>query len=227
MRGKLLERPRLLYLVNPPDLDGTGVWPLFRKITPSENSSLKEIKRFNQKDGKWVFSVYKQCYKFDFIDNFTKAKIKKRGSETAAIEDFFVKGYNKKVIFSHPLSEIRYDLKLPENPFIKFSIGIAENSWDKTDGVLGKIYIISDGKETEIFSKYLNPQYNLEDRKWLDYEIDLSRFSNKKVSIVFKTFPGPIAQEEGDYTADWWGWGEPMLIERYEEIVVYAIQFVI
>lgn len=213
MSEKLLERPGNLYLVNAPHLTVSETWPLFKEIADSKNIVLREIKRFNQRDGRPVFSVYKQVYEFDFIRNFSRAEIKIRGAGDAGIRNFSIKGDSKKVIFAHPLSEISYSLEIPENAILKFSIGIAENSWGKGDGTMGEVYIKNGNRETKVFSKFLNPHHKSEDRQWHDYEIDLSGFSGRNIDIIFKTFPCPIAQEEGDYEADWWGWGAPRIKE--------------
>lgn len=215
MCEKLLERPQNLYLVNVPDLDVRGTWPLFKEIAGSKGIIFREIKIFNQKDGRKIFSLYKQNKEYDFIDNFSKALIKNKGPEEVCIKDFAIKGEVKKVIFAHPLSEISYSMEIPVRAVLKFSIGIAENSWNKGDGTMGEIYIKSGDRETKVFSKFLDPNHRLEDRRWHDYEIELSEFSGRNIGIIFKTFPGPVVQEEGDYEADWWGWGGVILAGRY------------
>ena len=213
---KLLNDPDNVYLTYIPYLDISGNWEQFKKIAEDSNVKLKEIRRSYQKDGKPVIVMYGNAYlvgsNFYFIDSYNNARVKLGISGEAGIKEFVLNGIKKKVIFQHPVSEIAYTLKLPIDPVLSFSAGISENCWDRTDGASGRIYVIYNGERYEVFFKYLNPHSNQKDRGWLDYKISLSQFSRKKVTLIFRTYPGPEVKKEGDYTADWWGWGEPAII---------------
>ena len=209
-----------VYMAHAPYMATSDTWDRFGAIASSRGIELKEIKRFYQRDKKPVIFLYKRPHgqdflDFDFIKRLSEAKIETDNPENVGIKDFSLNGDTRRVIFQHPLSKIAYSLKVPFDPVLKFSVGISDNCWDRGDGVLGEIYLISDEEAISLFSKYLNPHFNEKDRKWLDYEIDLSKFSGKDVDILFKTFPGPISQEQGDYEADWWGWGNIAIVERH------------
>ena len=41
------------------------------------------------------------------------------------------------------------------------------------------------GKKEKVFSKYIDPKNNKEDRKWHDEEVDLSKYAGQAVEITF------------------------------------------
>jgi len=83
-------------------------------------------------------------------------------------------------------------------------------SWKKGgDGVLFVIALQEEGRAEEtIFSKYIDPKANEDERKWHDYEIDLLPYRGKDVTIKFATQMGP----RGDGRWDWAVWGAPRLV---------------
>lgn len=116
------------------------------------------------------------------------------------------------VLYQHPISnenrsiiEFR-DVYIPENAKLKFGIALHPAVWDpeKGDGVVFEIYISDDDSEELVFSKYIDPKKNLEERKWNDFEIDLSEYAGKNVTIVLSTLPGP----KNDANWDWAFWGD-------------------
>jgi hypothetical protein len=113
------------------------------------------------------------------------------------------------VIFEHPPSQIKYKLAVPEGSRLSFGIGLDPKSWspDKGDGVLFEIYVRNGGVQENVFSKYIDPKNNAEDRKWHDEVVDLSRFGGKEVSLTFVTSPGP--NNNANY--DWAGRRDPII----------------
>ena len=63
-------------------------------------------------------------------------------------------------------------------------------------------------KESLLFSRYIDPKTDVEDRMWLDYSFRLKAFAGKEASFMFKTTGG----SRGDTTYDWAGWSMPRLI---------------
>jgi hypothetical protein len=128
------------------------------------------------------------------------------------LESLTVNNKTQYAIFQHPLliqSNITYsNIQIPVNATLEFSIAIDPRVWNKTgDGVQFEIAINSNGQSNEIFSNYINPKANLEDRKWFFYSIPLNEYANKVVSISFITNPGPV----GDSNWDWAYWGNPLI----------------
>ena len=70
------------------------------------------------------------------------------------------------------------------------------------------------GKKYQLFSQYIDPKNDENDRKWLNYVIDLSAWVNQKVSVTFETQPGP----NGDDQYDWAGWRQPQIVQAADFI---------
>ena len=114
---------------------------------------------------------------------------------------------DKTVLFEHPPAKINYRLLVPNDAiFLNFSIGMNPAVWspEKGDGVEFEIYINGTGKGEKIFSKYIDPKNNPEDRGWYYAEINLSEYRGKKINLSFVTLPGP----SGSNAYDWAGWSE-------------------
>jgi len=118
----------------------------------------------------------------------------------------------KEVIFWSPQpdgkSYIYYDnIELSTKPLLKFSIGTSPDAWEEEgDGVLFEIYVDND----VVFSKYIDPKNNLSDRKWYNFELDLSDYAGRNVQIKFATSGNP-----NNVVDDYALWGDPILI-NYE-----------
>ena len=94
------------------------------------------------------------------------------------------------------------------------SLGAAldPETWDpeKGDGVEFNIILKNSGEYNKIFSHYLDPKNNREDRIWKKFEVDLSLYAGKTVTIEFSTLPGP----HNDDRFDWALWGSPVIIDK-------------
>jgi hypothetical protein len=125
-----------------------------------------------------------------------------------------VNGECRRVIYQHPLpnqpSVISFErVNIPENSTLVFGIALNPYTWNKDgDGVKFEIEIkdIKKGSSKIIFSRYIDPKHNRSERKWNDFKIKLSEFSNKTVDIIFKTYPCNNSKY------DWAWWSEPILI---------------
>ena len=144
---------------------------------------------------------------YDFLDNLRTAEVVSKSINFASEEKtlFTINGDARLVLAQHPNSLMAFkDVLINENAKFEFGIGINQAACDKSgDGVLCEISVIDDTpKNTLIFSKYIDPKNNMEDRRWFDEEVDLSEFSGQEVSFVFKTDGGPA----GNTAYDWSGW---------------------
>jgi hypothetical protein len=83
--------------------------------------------------------------------------------------------------------------------------------WNESDGALFKILVQDNGGINEMFTKYNNPNKNVEDRKWQDYLVDLDEFSGKSISVYFVKTPGP----GGNNAYDWAYWSKPLMLESH------------
>jgi len=172
---------------------------------------------------------------YNFIESFSKA-LKEYELENGTIRntegDFEnqeilipkistldINGDIRDAIRHHPLpsatSYIEYDdIFVQPDSKLKFGIGMNPAIWNTTtDGVLFEIFITvkyTDAARIKIFSKYINPKENPSDRKWHDYEINLSEYSNKNVTLYFVTSAGPANDDYGD----WAYWSNPLICRK-------------
>jgi len=119
-----------------------------------------------------------------------------------------ISGVNKVSMYQHALDTnyiYFYNIKIPENSKLSLSIALDPQVWypNKGDGVLFELYVNETNIDNKIFSHYIDPKNNCTDRKWNDFEIDLSKFANEQITLIFSTQPGPI--NDGSYDWAWWG----------------------
>ena len=77
--------------------------------------------------------------------------------------------------------------------------------------MLFEISVINEKSQNiALFSKYIDPKNNMDDRQWFDEKISLSTFYGQKVSFIFKTTGG----YEGDIDYDWSGWSRLRIITK-------------
>lgn len=126
-----------------------------------------------------------------------------------------INGGSRPIIYEHPLpsdkSLISFEnISVPKNASLKFSIALDPQVWspDKGDGVTFEICVKENGTEKLLFSKYIDPKHNPAERKWNDFEVDLSEYAGKNIKLIFSTLPGP----NNDTSWDWAWWGEPMIV---------------
>jgi hypothetical protein len=102
------------------------------------------------------------------------------------------------------------DQLIPRNSSLNFGIALDSQTWfpDKGDGVEYQVYINSVTPENLIFSKYIDPKHNPDERKWNEYNVNLSHYAGQKVMLIFSTLPGP----KNDTSWDWAWWGNPRII---------------
>jgi hypothetical protein len=125
-----------------------------------------------------------------------------------------INGVSKFVIFEHPVPENVSVIKSealfvrPED-HLMFSIALDPGSWsaDKGDGVTFELYATSANSTDLIFSRYIDPKHTIPERKWNDFDIDLSSYSGREVTFIFSTLPGPA----NNTLWDWAWWGDPRI----------------
>lgn len=120
----------------------------------------------------------------------------------------------RKLLFQHPTSQVTVNVTLPQNPELRFGMGMLPEVWDseKSDGMQFKIYLRDTEDQAilyEIFDSYLAPQPGVK-QEWQDVVLDLRKFGGKRVEITFETLPGP----ENNSAFDWGGWSSPIIVER-------------
>jgi predicted RNA-binding protein with PUA-like domain len=88
--------------------------------------------------------------------------------------------------------------------------------WDKSgDGVLFEITV----DREPIFSRYIDPKHNAQDRKWHDFEIDLAPYAGQTVEISLLT--APDNRRGTDTSFDWAGWSDPRIVVGRDPRIAY------
>ncbi len=136
--------------------------------------------------------------------------------ESGVMENLFkIAGEEKEVLYQHPPSSTDYSFSITEEQSsLRFALGLDPSVWKpaRGDGVHFEIRLGKNGEETLLYSKYIDPKNNPEDRSWCEAELDLSPFQGKFITLKFITDPGP----RGNSDSDWAGWGD-LRVERKEE----------
>ena len=147
---------------------------------------------------------------YDFLDHLNEAEIVTPGKEYVKRTSFTINREAREVLFEHPDSTVTFrDVSIHKDARLSFGIGINEPAWDKEgDGVLFEIILTDDKSQKHpLYSRYIDPKNNPDDRKWFDEVVDLKAFEGKNVSFTFKTSSGP----KGNKACDWAGWSEPQI----------------
>ena len=111
----------------------------------------------------------------------------------------------------HPASEVKFRAVVPVRSELLFSIALAPAVWaiGKGDGAQFSLDV-DDGRVAQrVFAEYIDPKNRREDRRWHDYEVDLSTWAGQTVTITFSTGCGP----NDDCRYDWAGWGAPRIVQ--------------
>ncbi len=135
--------------------------------------------------------------------------VEKGDAEYIHTDIFTISNVPRKILFEHPVSTARFDLSLTRSAHLKFSIGVSPEVWDsaKGDGVQFNVTLETQGSVYVLLDQYIDPKNVPADRRWFDYDLDLSRWEGQEVKLRFMTGPGP----NGNLDFDWAGWGNPRI----------------
>lgn len=153
-----------------------------------------------------------QSVSFNFMNHLKDAKLS--GSGEVKILYQTINFDARPIIFQHPTSQIKFPIKLPAESMLRFGIGMAPEVWssDKGDGVQYSIYVRTSQSPSvlyKVFTYYLDPKNNANDRCWRDFIVDLSSFGKQDIDLIFEALPG----KEEDASYDWGGWSFPVLVD--------------
>ena len=95
-----------------------------------------------------------------------------------------------------------WKVKIPDDGWIKASLGMKPESWDKEgDGVLFRIGV-SDGRAFEdLLTLHVDPFHNKSDRRWIPVAVDVSPYAGEEVEVIFNTnnsMPGKGDDRDND-----------------------------
>ena len=137
--------------------------------------------------GWWLFKRSSRGPSIDLIATFDTA-VKRPADGQFQILDVDLNGEKKRAIFTTPPTRITWKVKIPDDGWIKTSIGMQPDSWDKEgDGVLFRIGI-SDGRAFEdLMTLHVDPFHNKSDRRWIPINVDVSAYAGEEVEVIFNT----------------------------------------
>lgn len=151
---------------------------------------------------------------YDFASNLASASLTENVVEGYIKNGIYdINGERKLSIFMHPVSAASYALILPEieageKLWLDFSTAMLPDSWSQPgDGVNFSITLQYSGQVVEIYSFYLDPKHNSQDRQWRAGQVDLSAYAGREIVLAFQTTGGAA----GDLQFDWACWGEPAI----------------
>jgi len=147
----------------------------------------------------------------DLLSEFPQAK--KQGGEFA-IADASLGGDSKQAISAPPNGRLTFHVRVPDDGWLRVSLGMKPESWDKEgDGVLFRIGI-SDGRAFEdLMTMHVDPFHNKADRRWIPVAVDVSAYAGEEVEVIFNTnvsMPGKPDDSRNDTAL----FGTPEIVVR-------------
>lgn len=146
----------------------------------------------------------------DLISMFDQAT-KKPSPAGFQILDATLAGETKKAIFTPPNSRITFHVHVPDDGWLRLSLGMKPESWDKEGNGVYFYAGVSDGKSFEqLFTQTVNPFKNATERRWIPVAVDLSAYAGEDVDVILNTVssgPGLPPDERNDLPL----WGAPVI----------------
>jgi hypothetical protein len=163
--------------------------------------------------GWWLFKRSNRGPAIDLISTFDSAT-KKPDPGVFQIVDMDLNGEKKHAIFTQAPSRMIWKVKIPDDGWIKASLGMKPETWDKEgDGVYFRIGV-SDGRTFEdLLTLNVDPFHNKPDRRWIPVVVDVSQYAGEVVEVIFNTnnsMPGKGDDRQNDLALI----GEPQIFIR-------------
>jgi hypothetical protein len=151
----------------------------------------------------------------DLIEQLPMAKDRRPSADVFSVVDATLAGKREQAILTKQPSRIKYNVTVPDEAWLKFSLGLLEESWTiPGDGVLFQIGVSSGPEYVELLSLVVNPYGNPTDRGWQPLVLDLSQFAGENVDLIFNTYASPPPNPDRDHNGDAALWGAPRIVIR-------------
>lgn len=152
----------------------------------------------------------------DLVQQFPTADKRSSMPQDQAFQltDVTIDGQTLHAIFAHPHSRITWKVAVPRDGWVRTSLGLKPEVWEKEgDGVLFRIGV-SDGKRyDELLNQVVNPIDAPADRRWIPVTLDLSGYAGETVDLIFNTNGGAPGKKTSTRN-DWAVWGAPEVFVR-------------
>lgn len=147
---------------------------------------------------------------YSFLSQLSKVDTHGASQDQLRLDWMIINSQLRDVIFAHPFSQVTYPVYIPPDAALCFGMGLDPLVWSpaKGDGVRFEVVVQNEGMEQIVFSRYIDPKNNANDRRWFDECVSLEKFANQDIKLSFVTSPGPA----GDDHYDWAGWSNPVLM---------------
>jgi hypothetical protein len=120
-----------------------------------------------------------------------------------------INGQSPNALFAQPPSRITWTVDVPvQKPWFKTSVALRPYVWEhRSDGAAFDV-IVTDGTHQSRATRFLNPATEINDRAWVEMNLDLAEYAGRTVQVSLETSPGP----HGDPGWDWAMWGNPRIV---------------
>jgi hypothetical protein len=157
--------------------------------------------------GWWLFRRG-SAEKVDLLAQFEQAK--KAGGEFT-LTDASLGGEGKQAIAAPPNGRITFRVRVPDDGWLRVSLGMKPESWEKEGNGVLFFAGVSDGRSFEkLFEQVLNPGANPSERRWIPVTVDLSAYAGEELDVIFNTRASPANVAE-DTRNDLPLWGAPSI----------------
>ena len=131
-----------------------------------------------------------------------------------SVGDFTLAGETKRAIAAPPNSRVTFRVRVPDDGWLKVSLGMKPESWDKEGNGVYFFAGVSDGRAFEkLFDQTLNPFANPSERRWIPVTVDLSAYAGEEMEVILNTReggPGAGADARNDMPL----WAVPEIVRR-------------
>src|SRR5258708_18941283 len=146
----------------------------------------------------------------DLISVFDQAT-KKPDAAGFQVIDATLAGDTKKAIFAPPNGRIIFHVRVPDDGWLRVSLGMKPESGDKEGNGVYFYAGVSDGKSFErLFDQTVNPFKNPSERRWIPVSVDLSAYGGEEVDVILNTVSSGPNLPPGD-RFDLPLWGAPVI----------------
>jgi hypothetical protein len=153
-------------------------------------------------EGPWVA--------YDFVANLSATEtVIDTPEDWYVAPDWLALGPDRRpVLRMHPPSHVYYTVEVPPGAWLHAAAAMNPEVWqpDQGDGVLFIVRTIVDGVEETVYYQEIDPKNRPDDRRWHDFDVDLSPYAGRTITVLFITYP----LETNDW--DWSVWGMPVLL---------------
>ena len=147
---------------------------------------------------------------YDLLRAYPRAVLNVQNPRYVSRDGFSVNDEVRPGVFLQSAGSVVFPpVRVSPESVLTFKIGLIDTAWDQSDGVQFQVTVLRmSGAATEVFSRFLDPKHNADDRRWIDEKVSLRQFGDQDVRVILATLPGPA----GDYTCDWGVFAEPQIV---------------